>query len=87
MNDHDGGMAAAELDDADGVLSRGAGAGPIRIADRSWYTYDGATAATSGVRSRFGLEAVSQRLQVMVVTALIIAPFFANERLLSVKSP
>jgi len=62
MNDHDGGMAAAEQDDAEGVLSHGAGAGPTRIAGRSWDAHDGSAAAATSVRRRFGLEAASAAL-------------------------
>jgi len=62
MNDHDGGMAAAEQEDSDGVLSRGADAGPIRIAGPSWYSYDGSAPATASVRRRFCLEGASAAL-------------------------
>jgi hypothetical protein len=63
MNDHDGGMAAAEQDDGEGVLSRGAGAAwPIGIPGSSWHAHDGLAAATAGIRRRFCLEAESTAL-------------------------
>jgi hypothetical protein len=41
MNDHGGGMAGAEQDNADGVLSRGSGVGGvIRIPSRNWHAHD-----------------------------------------------
>jgi hypothetical protein len=60
MNYDDVGMTAAEQDDAEGVFSPRAG--PIRIAGRSWYSYDGPAAATAGVRHRFCLETESTAL-------------------------
>jgi L-asparaginase II len=63
MNDHDGGMAAAEQDDADGVLSFGAGTPrAIRAPRSSWHAHDGLAAATAGIRRRFGLEGESAAL-------------------------
>jgi hypothetical protein len=61
MNDHDGGMAAAEQDDAEGVLSLEAGA-PRATPRSNWHAHDGPAAATAGVRRRFGLEAASAAL-------------------------
>jgi hypothetical protein len=62
MNHHDGRMAAAEQDDADGVQSCGGGAGSVRIPSPSWNTYNGLTATTASVRGCFGLEAASAAL-------------------------
>ena len=50
------------------------GAGPIRLRGRSRYAHDCSAAATASIRRRFGLQLHPQRLQVMVVTAPIIAP-------------
>ena len=58
MNNHDVGMATAEQDAAEGVLSCGAEVPrPIRIPGRIWHNNDGSTSPTASVRSRFGLEA------------------------------
>jgi len=61
MNDHDGRMATAQQDDAEGVLSRRAGTSGA-IPRSSWHTHDGSTAATASIRGRFGLEAASAAL-------------------------
>jgi hypothetical protein len=72
-------MAAAEQDDAKGVLSRGAGAA-VRISSLSWHANDALAAATSGVRNRSGLEAASAALAGNGDHSSIIAPGCASER-------
>jgi hypothetical protein len=61
MNDHDGGMAAAEQDNAAGVPSCCVDL-TVRIPGRRRDTHDGPAAAAASIRRRFGFEAASTAL-------------------------
>jgi hypothetical protein len=60
VNHYDSGMAAAEQDDAEGVLSLGAGnPKAIRAPCSSWHAHDSLAAATARTRACGVLEAVA----------------------------